>query len=410
MRTPEVEFAVHLDRGASRSLSAQLVLAIRQAIEEGTVRPGDRFPPSRVLASRLGVSRGTVVAAYEQLVAEGYFSSGHGRGTHVNPELAKLHGPKFARTRAERSTPARTGEGTTPTRSARELRTQQMPPADPKSGAEPSASPLDPLSDLAKRPAWRAAWRKAAVSPRLDHAVPIAGDRELLHEIAEHLRTMRGTVRSPEDLLVTAGAREGLSLILTGLGASYGRDLVIGVEESSPFSLPSVAARHGARIVRLPVDNEGLVTGQLPRGVFDVIIVTPSHQYPHGAALPLARRVELVAWARESGVVLVEDDYDTELRYVNAPLPTLAALDDPVDGAVLTLGSYSATLSPGLSAGFLVAPTRLRRLLLAVRDDLGCPVSPILQIALAELLASGEVRRHVARLRRKSRRENTQTM
>lgn len=386
----EVEFAITFDRSAPGAFSAKLVQGIRQAIDDGILRPNDQLPSTRALAHRLGLSRGTVVVAYEQLVAEGYFTTGQGRGTRVNPGLAGLHGVTQRRRRAD-------GQKMVPA-------TLETP--NSKTATQQIADHRDTLSDLTARPAWRAAWRKAAASPRLGQAFPVEGDPELLTEIVEHLRTMRGTVREPRDLLVTAGAREGLSLILTALGTTRGRQLTVAVEESGPTSLHEVAARHGVQIVALPVDAEGLVTSQLPSGVIDAVIVAPSHQYPRGAALSLARRHELLEWAKHAGAVVIEDDFDTELRFLSAPLPTLAALDDPDWGVVATLGSYSATLSPGLAAGFLVLPINLLRLVYPVRADLGCPVSPILQLALAELLSSGELRRHIARVRRARQRDS----
>lgn len=378
-RGGSIELALALDRTSGRPLPAQLVHELRRAVDDGVLRARDRLPATRVLAERLGVSRGTVVTAYEQLIAEGYFSSGHGRGTRVNPDLG----------RAERT---RRPDG------ANAVPERRTPLADaPSDGVAPA------LADLTATPAWRAAWRRAAGSPLLAQSFDVAGYPPLRSEIAEHLRMMRGTVRDPRHMLVTAGAREGLGLILTALGTTHGRELVVGVEESGP-SLQQVVVRHGARVVTLPVDAEGLVTAALPDGVLDALIVTPSHQFPTGAVMPIARRRELLAWARRGGSLIIEDDYDAELRYLRAPLPTLAALDDGETGVVAMLGSFSATLSVSLAAGFLVLPANLHRLVRPVRDALGNPVAPILQLALAELLASGELRRHTARLRRRQAR------
>lgn len=370
--TSHIELAIALDRDAPGSIATKLVLALRQAIEHGGITPGDLLPPTRLLAERLGVSRGTVVAAYEQLVAEGYFTAGQGRGTRVNPEVAQLHG-------------------------------RAMHPA-----AKPVQNPLPPptprgeraLEDLSSRSAWRTAWRRAAASPKLGTQLPAQGDWELLGEIAEHLRTMRGTVRDASDILVTAGAREGLALMLTALGTTRGRRLNVGVESGGPDTLGRLALRHGAQVVTLEADSDGLIVSDLPHALLDLVIVTPSYQYPQGQTMPLDRRQALLAWAMRSGVVIVEDDYDSELRYLHAPLPTLAALDDPLNGVVATLGSFSSTLSLSLAAGFLVLPRNLRDIVLPVRNELGNPVSPVLQFALTELLADGELRRHVARLRR----------
>lgn len=256
-----------------------------------------------------------------------------------------------------------------------------------------------PDTSAIETPAWRAAWRSAAAKAHLE--APDLGDPRLREEIAEHLRRMRGTTRPPEDIIVTAGAREGLSLLLSALGTDRGRTLTVGVEDPGYPSLRRVAVRHGAQIVALPVDAEGLVTEQLPDATLDAVLVTPSHQYPLGGSLPLTRRRELLDWAGRTGAVIIEDDYDSELRHSGSPLPTLAALDDRVSGSVALLGTFSKTVSQALSAGFLLIPENLRGSIEPARHDLGGPVSAVVQAALAEYLASGELRRHTARMRRR---------
>lgn len=368
------ELPLHLDRSAETTLPVQLAAALRDAIDRDALRPGEPVPPTRALGSRVGVARGVVVAAYEQLIAEGYLRAGHGRGTVVNPDLARA------------ATPQRRASAPEPEAEAEVVR--------------PPLAPGAPITDATTRPAWRAAWREAA--GRALGASPSRGRLDLRHEIAEHLRLMRGTTRSADDVFVTAGARDGLGLLLTALGTTRGRGVVVGVEDPGYPSLRGVAARHGARIAPLAVDTDGLRTADLPDGLLDAVIVTPSHQYPAGGSLPLQRRRELLDWARRTGVVVVEDDYDSELRYSGSPLPALAALDDPVAGSVVTLGTFSSTVTPALSAGFLVAPANLRGLLDPVRAELGSPVSSVVQVALAEYLASGELRRNIARVRRRT--------
>lgn len=383
-RTP-AELPIALDRGAEAPLPVQLAAALRDAIDRGALRPGEALPATRGLAARLGVARGVAVAAYEQLIAEGYLLAGHGRGTVVHPELGAVRG-------------AVRGGGT---------RAAQAPiagRADPPS-AVPTAARPGPLTvgvpdtSAVDTPAWRAAWRRAAARAHLE--APELGDPRLREEIAEHLRRMRGTQRPAADVIVTAGARDGLDLLLAALAGGRGRALAVGVEDPGYPSLRRVAARHSAEIVALPADAEGLDARALPERGLDAVIVTPSHQYPLGGSLPLGRRRELLAWAARTGAVIVEDDYDSELRHTGSPLPALAALDDPIGGSVALLGTFSKTVSPALSAGYLLAPAGLRAVIEPVRHELGGPVSAVVQAALAEYLASGELRRHTARMRRR---------
>lgn len=399
---PSGEFPVALDRGAEVPLTVQLASALREAIDAATLRPGEAVPATRELARRLGIARGVVVAAYEQLIAEGYLAGIRGRGTLVNPELA-------ATASAAGSLPGGAATGASTPADGRCRDTGRGGAERPIDAAEaaglagtPAPGPLAPgvpITDAVAGPAWRQAWRNAAAG--LSATAPALGDPALRIRIAEHLRLARGTTRGAGDVIVTAGTRDGLGLLLTALGSPLGRELVVGVEDPGLPSLRGAATRHGARIVALPVDEEGLDTARLPDGVLDVVIVTPSHQYPLGGSLPLPRRRELLAWARRTGVVIVEDDFDSELRYTGSPLPALAALDHPVDGSVVLLGTFSRTVSPALSAGYLLAPASLRALIEPVRRDLGGPVSSVVQAVLATYLGSGEFRRHTSRMLRR---------
>ena len=375
MRTAgDVTLPLAIDRTDPRPLPRQLADELRAAIGNGIVAAGEPVPASRALAQRLGVSRGTVVAAYDQLLAEGYLLGRVGHGTVVNPALRDVHPPSTARDVAVQSGPPRP-------------RVIDLRPGQPWTADVVNAG-------------WRAAWRRAAARPLTP--LPAAGLPELRAEIADHLRRMRGVRRAADHLLVTAGARDGLGLLLAMLGP--GR--IVGVEDPGYPSLRRVPPRLGSSVVPLPTDDAGLVCDDLPTGTDapHVVVVTPSHQYPLGGSLPISRRQALLDWARREHVVIVEDDYDSELRYTSAPLPALAALDDPEDGCVVTLGTFAKTLGPSLGVGFLVAPERLVEDLRRTRTDLGQPVSQVAQWAMADYLASGELRRHTQRMRREYRR------
>lgn len=374
------ELPITLDRALDIPLPAQIASSLREAIDRDALRPAEPVPATRELASRLGVARGVVVAAYQQLIAEGYLTTGQGRATIVHPKLRRAPATHTLAPSADAS-----------------FIDSSMNDADPR--PSPPLAPGMPDTSSVDTPAWRAAWRNAATRAHVE--APELGDPRLRGAIAEHLRRMRGTTRPPADIIITAGAREGLGLLLSSLGSTLGRSLTVGVEDPGYPSLRRVATRHGATIVPLPVDGEGLVTADLPTHLLDTVLVTPSHQYPLGGSLPLTRRRELLEWANLTGAVIIEDDYDSELRHSGSPLPTLAALDDANSGSVVLLGTFSKTVSQALSAGFMLAPARLRTVIEPVRKDLGGPVSAVVQHALAEYLESGELRRHTARMRRR---------
>ncbi|GAA1344534.1 pyridoxine biosynthesis transcriptional regulator PdxR [Kocuria palustris] len=401
-----------LERSGALPLPVQLADGIRSQVASRALAPGDALPSTRLLASRLGVSRGTVVAAYDQLIGEGYLRAEQGRPTTVHPGLERIHPSTPASRPGSAPSPSpgspssfspapRTsgfGEGPIP---------HPAPVADDAVDGLPvreehllDLRPGQPDTSRVEGPAWRAAWRHAA-GQRLPVRPDPAGQGVLRRASAEHLRLMRALPASPDRLVITAGAREGLSLLLGTLSARSGRArLRVGVETPGYPTLRAAVEALGHERVACPVDDDGLRVDLLPAGddAPDVLIVTPSHQYPLGGSLSLQRRLELLEWAQRHDVLIVEDDFDSELRYVGAPLPTLSALD-PTGASVTLLGTFSALLSPALATGYLVLPDPWLDPVLERRRQLGVPVSALTQTAIAHLLDSGYLRRHTRRMR-----------
>lgn len=407
-----VELTVVLERSGALPLPVQLADGIRSQVASRALAPGDALPSTRLLASRLGVSRGTVVSAYDQLIGEGYLRAEQGRPTTVHPGLERIHPSTPASLPGSAPSPSpgspssfgpapRTsgfGEGPIP---------HPAPVADDAVDGLPvrekhllDLRPGQPDTSRVEGPAWRAAWRHAAGQPLPVRPDP-AGQDVLRCASAEHLRLMRALPASPDRLVITAGAREGLSLLLGTLSARSGRArLRVGVETPGYPTLRAAVEALGHERVACPVDDDGLRVDLLPAGddAPDVLIVTPSHQYPLGGSLSLQRRLELLEWAQRHDVLIVEDDFDSELRYVGAPLPTLSALD-PTGASVALLGTFSALLSPALATGYLVLPDPWLDPVLERRRQLGVPVSALTQAAIAHLLDSGYLRRHTRRMR-----------
>lgn len=387
MRTArEVTLPLRVDRDAAAPLPDQVVAQLRRLLADGVLAPGDELPSTRALAAHLGVARGTVVTAYDQLVAEGWFEGAAGRSTRVNPRLHEVHPRRPGRPPAAAAVP------------------RGAAPAASEGGARPPLDlrPGQPTQTGVVGPEWRAAWRRAADAP-VDVPMPPLGWPPLRAALADHLRRMRAVVRDPAEIVVTAGVREGLALLLMATGAR-----TVGVEEPGYPSLRRVLGAFGARPVPLPADAQGLVTAALPADAPDLVIVTPSHQYPLGGSLPVDRRLQLLDWAAARGALVVEDDYDSELRYTSAPLPALTSLDHR--GGVALLGTLAKTLTPAVAVGFVVVPPPLLGAVEDVRAQLGQPVSLVTQRALAHYLESGALIRHTQRMRHLYRRRRAQVV
>lgn len=366
----ELELPVALERSSARPLQRQLADALRAAALDGRLSAGTRLPSSRHLAAQLAVARSTVVAAYDQLVGEGYLEAGHGSGTFLTPGITAAPAPR-------------------PVDAPPRARTVKPPRVVDLRPGHPDTSRL-------VDPAWRAAWRTAASGPIPSGEPPRQGLEELRVQIAEHLRAARGISAEPDDVFITAGASEALMLIVDALELS-GRS--VAVEDPGYPSARRALTRLGCALHPIAVDAGGLRVKDLPPAPAPVaaVLVTPSHQYPLGATMGIERRQALLEYARRRATVVIEDDYDSEFRYGAPPLPALAALERDL---VVHVGTFSKTLTPWLRLGFVLVPPRWRGAFAQTRADLTSPVSGIDQQALASYMATGALRRHIARVRR----------
>nr|WP_256478022.1 PLP-dependent aminotransferase family protein [Corynebacterium stercoris] len=341
-------------------LPAQIAAAVRAAVADGVLQPGDEVPSTRAAAQQAGVSRGTVVTAYDQLVSEGYLLAAQGAPTRVHPDL-----------RVVAAAPSVGGQE------------RNVEKRKPLLSLRPTGGGVGAVSATA----WRRAWREASAEPAAPgQRFDPAGEPELRDAIAEHLRLARGVTVDPARVVVTGGSREGLLLILMSLG----KGLRVGVEDPGHPGLRRVIPLAGHEVVGCRTDADGVVVSELDPAL-DALLVTPAHLYPIGGVMPAARRAALIEWAGETGTVLIEDDFSAELRYRISPHPPLAALGGVAE--VVTLGTFSTLLSKELAAGYVVAPPGAVSSLHDVRRTLGMPVSAVTQRAIAGLLRGGAVRR-----------------
>ncbi|WP_328773110.1 MocR-like pyridoxine biosynthesis transcription factor PdxR [Streptomyces sp. NBC_00286] len=349
-------------RARGRSLQA----ALREAVRSGRLAPGTRLPSSRELAADLGVSRGLVTEAYEQLTAEGYLRSDRGAGTWVGGAVRAAH-----------------------------PRARDLAPRSP--GARVDFLPGTPDLALFPRAAWAAAQR-GVLAELPHHALGYPDPRglpRLRTALAELLARRRGVVADPERVLVVSGVAQATTLLGFVLHARGVR--AVGVEDPGTPEHGGLYASAGLRTVPLPLDDEGLAMEPLRESGVRVVATTPAHQFPSGIAYSARRRAELLDWAHSVDGLVVEDDYDGDFRYDRAPVGSLQGLDPE---HVAYAGSVSKSLAPGLRLGWLLVPSSLAEEVVERKRtmDLGNPV--VDQALLARFMERGDYDRQLRRCQR----------
>lgn len=368
---------LHLALDGDGPLARQLVRALRQAILQGRLSAGGRLPPSRSLAAALGLSRNTVLAAYEQLRAEGFIDGRAGSGSFVSAACPSPPAPAPVPERA----PRLSAYGRRVAAAAAQIRPRSAPALRYDLG----------YGTPAVTPSMQSAWRRALVRAADDTSFgypPATGLPQLRSALAAYLRRRRGIVVDPQAILIIGGTQQGIDLCARMLLDPGDTALV---EEPCYQGLVHGLAAYGAHLQHLPVDQDGLCVDALAAQPARLLAITPSHQFPTGAALTLSRRLAVLEWAERSDAYVLEDDYDGEYRHGGAPLAALKALDRAQ--RVIYLGSFSRVLFPAARLGYLVLPTALQPSFGAARwlADRGSPA--IEQRALAELIDSGRFER-----------------
>jgi GntR family transcriptional regulator / MocR family aminotransferase len=375
---------------AGGSLNRWLYEELRSAILDGRLRPGARLPATRDLASIYRLSRATMVTAFDQLKSEGYVEGRSGSGTYVSqvlPEqLLDVRGP-----RAEKRLPHR--------RVALSSYARRLQPFH---GTSPRAIRAfranQPALDLFPTTLWAqvAARRLRRVSANLLAGGEALGYRPLREAVADYLNSSRGVKCTAAQVLILSGAQEALdrtARILLNPGEP------VWMEEPGYPGAAVVFRAVGARICAVPVDAEGL---DLERGlkkwkVARLAYVTPAHQFPLGVTMSLRRRLALLEWARRSGTLIFEDDYDSEYRYSGRPIPAMQGLDR--SGVVIFAGSFSAVLFPALRLGYLVVPSDMVDVF-AAAESVSTHHPPLLEQAiLCDFITEGHFARHIRRMR-----------
>lgn len=377
-------YAWQIDRDSGTPLTRQIYMQVRAAAMSGALRPETRLPSSRVMAATLGAARASVVAAYEHLLAEGYVESRAGSGTFIAAGLSGLD----ARPR-RRPHPAR-----------RAIAVPSFFDFE-RAAAQSDARPFNTgrtLIDARTADTWRRLIHRAARSlgsNDLGYADP-CGLIELRQAICDYLRAARAVRCAPEQIIVTAGTQQALDIAIRVLLAPG--DEVWVEDPGYPLTHAQLLLAK-ARPCPVPVDAQGLVVEAglraAPRA--RAAFVTPSHQFPTGVALSMTRRLELLAWARDSGAVIIEDDYTSEFRYSGPPLASLQGLDEAEQ--VIYVGTLNKALFPGLRIGYAVVPRALVAAFAGARYLMDRQPPTLHQAVVAELMQQGDFAAHIRRMR-----------
>ncbi len=363
---------------------------MRQAILSGTFRGGDRLPSTRELAEQARISRTTVVLAYDQLLAEGFVTGRGGSGTYVSEGLG-------ARPRGDRKHSASlplSRFGSSAAAAASKVKFPGSRSSLIRYDFAYGRSPVDAFPfEMWRRILLRRA-RKTPVRD-LDYG-PASGSIELRQAISDHLRRSRAVVCDPSQVIVVNGSQQALDLVVRVLIERGDR---VAIEEPQYQGAREILAAAGARLVPVPVDRNGLDTARLPKAA-RAAFVTPSHQFPTGTILPLARRLALLEWAKRANAVVIEDDYDGEFRYDGQPLESLQGLDR--EGRVVYVGTFSRTIFSALRIGYLIVPPSLITAFAWAKWLCDRHTATLEQQTLAEFIGSGSYERHLRRVRRRN--------
>ncbi|HKU00986.1 MAG TPA: PLP-dependent aminotransferase family protein [Paraburkholderia sp.] len=403
MTVPTPALSIEIDRQQQLPIYLQICERFRTAIAAGHLRPGDRVPALRGLAMQLNTARGTVELAYTILVDEGYLQMRGAAGTFVSPSLpaSVMRAARARSAQAADSGQRAQGTGATPT------------PATSR-GAQPASRPLAlaaamsgqprplqpglPALDAFPRKVWnRLVSHRARSGEHAMLAYPDpAGYRPLREHIATWLGLSRGVTCLPEQVFVTGGYRATLELVLRSLARANDR---VWYEDPGYLLARGFLAETGVQLVPVPVDSEGI---DVERGIqLDAearfALVTPSHQSPLGHTMSLTRRVALLDWAEQASRWIVEDDYDSEFRYLGRPLPALKSLDRR--DCVIYCGTFSKVMFPGLRLAYVVVPERAVERVARVACSMNAGAPTLFQAAVADFIEQGHFARHLKRMR-----------
>lgn len=383
----------------TRPLYRQIYSALRSRIALGELRSGEKLPSTRELAAQLGVSRTSVLEAYEQLICEGYLDSRRGSGTYISELL-----PAEPESRPSQISEGRQGRRDLKPRlsTAAKMANCQFPSGFFSSQKSASNSVLYNFraGNVTLETRSEKTWQKLLYESCKNGATkrcPPQGNVELRQAIAEDLRRIRNCRCSADTIVITNGSQQAFNILSKLLLDPADR---VAVEEPGYFGAKVAFASHSAELVYIPVDQQGMDVSELTKRAANakLVYVTPSHQFPRGCVMSLERRVALIEWANRQNAYIIEDDYDSQYRYNGRPLECIQSID-PYD-RTLYIGTFSKVISPSLRLGYVVLPAPLVDPFLRLRWAADVESPSLQQSALAKWLVEGHHQRHLRRMQK----------
>jgi GntR family transcriptional regulator / MocR family aminotransferase len=381
-----------MDRRSRQPLHVQVYRALRAAIARGDLRAAQRLPSTRAMSDELHVSRITILGAYAQLLAEGYFETRKGAGTFVSSSL-----PEHL-TQVKRPVAGRTQKASGPRRVARRALLCPIEPRSPWHAGLGAFAVHQPAFDEFPFAIWSRLVTHHSKDPnaRAIHCIDPMGTRRFREAICDYLRTARAVQADPEQIMIVSGSQQALQIatsVLLDPGAA------VWMEEPGYRLARNVFAAAGCRPIPIPVDHEGLnVAAGIKRcAQARAAYVTPSHQYPLGSTMSAARRLQLLNWAQLHGAWIIEDDYDSEYRFESAPISSLQGLD--TNSRVIYIGTFSKVLFASLRLGYMVIPPDLVERFAAARYTMDIFPPYLYQEVITDFMREGHFARHIRRMR-----------
>lgn len=361
---------IYIDKSSAVPIYEQLYYSLTNAIHSGSFAPGSKLPATRYLSDELAISRNSVNRAYHQLEIEGYVYAKAGSGFIVNEIPSVGYNDEFTHI----------------------IHTL---PAAPALRYDFDYGNIDNLTFPYKQ--WRKSVNRTLDSVETCRSIlypDYMGEAALREEIARYLYRSRSVICNPEQVVITCGHQHSVEILANIFESSQKR---CGMEDPGYDGIRSVFCNHHYQMHYIPVENDGLDISETMSRPLDLLYVTPSHQFPTGAVLSISKRISLLEWAHNTGAYIIEDDYDSELRYYTNPAPSLQSLDH--NERVIYTGTFSKALSPAIRIAYIVLPHALLPRYHEYYHLYGSQVSPLHQLALADFMANGSFERNINRLR-----------